>query len=307
MVTGAVDPDPWKPWREDLVGAGLLVPSGLDGIWGRSGVFESVVRGLEDTVARLGADQGAAVVRFSPVVPRAVFERTGYLRSFPDLTGSIHTFVGGDRDHAEVLRLLDAGEDWTVHLAPAGTVLCSAACHPLYPTIRGPLPAGGHRWDVYGHVYRHEPSLDPARMQSFRQYEFVYVGEPDGARRHRDLWLERGLGLMDDLGLDAGGEVANDPFFGRAGRLLAANQKAGELKYEILAATGPADKLTAVASANCHEDHFGAEFGILTAEGAAAHSACVGFGVERITLALLWAYGLEPDRWPTRVRAVLWP
>jgi len=239
------------------------------------------------------------------VVSRSTLERSGYLRSFPTLTGSVHTFTGDDRDHARLLQDLAAGEDWTPSLVPAGTVLCSAACHPLYPTITGPLPTGGARWDVYGTVFRHEPSPDPARMQSFRQYEFVYVGEPEGATRHRDLWVERATTLTARLGLDAHAEVASDPFFGRAGRMLAANQQEAGLKVEVLAPTGPGPGLTAIASANCHEDHFGEAFGLRTADGAVAHSACVGFGVERIALALLWAHGLETDAWPPAVRSGL--
>jgi hypothetical protein len=88
--------------------------------------------------------------------------------------------------------------------------------------------------------------------------------------------------------------------------MLAANQRQEQLKYEILAPTSPAPKLTAVASANCHEDHFGSVFSIFTRDGAPAHSACVGFGVERISLALVWAHGTDPDRWPEAVKRRLW-
>jgi seryl-tRNA synthetase len=100
--------------------------------------------------------------------------------------------------------------------------------------------------------------------------------------------------------------VANDPFFGRAGRMLAANQRETTLKYEIVAPV-TSEKLTAISSANCHQDHFGAPFGIITPDGATAHSACFGFGLERITLALLAEHGLDPANWPDFVRTQLWP
>ena len=292
--------------RDRLVAAGLLVPMGSDGLYGRSGEFERIVAGLETMIVAAGHDQDAPIVRFPPVITRPVFEKSDYLKSFPTLTGSVHTFTGDDRAHRHLLALLEAGEDWTQALVPADTVLCAAACHPLYPTIRGPLPAGGRRWNVYGQVFRHEPSVDPARMQAFRQYEYVYVGEPEGARAHRDTWLARALDLLGGLGLDLSSEVANDPFFGRVGRMLAANQREEELKYEVVAATSGASKGTAITSANCHEDHFGAAFSIVTADGQPAHSACVGFGVERITLALLWAHGCDTGRWPESVTAKLW-
>jgi seryl-tRNA synthetase len=301
------DETAWASWQDDLVEAGLLVRTGLDGLYGRSGTFEGVVRGLESAIETLGADQLAPIVRFPPVMPRSVFERTDYLRSFPDMTGSVHTFTGNDSGHAALLGDLEAGRDWTRALVPAETMLCSAVCHPLYPTIDSPVPEGGARWNVYGYVFRHEPSIDPARMQCFRQYEYVYVGEPEGARAHRDRWRDRGLELLGGLGLDVHAEVANDPFFGRLGRMLAANQQEEELKFELIAPTSPAERQTAITSANCHQDHFGASFDLRTADGGIAHSACVGFGVERITLALLWAHGLDPSAWPTKVREQLWP
>lgn len=78
----------------------------------------------------------------------------------------------------------------TAGLVPAATALCSAACHPFYPTLTGVVAPGGGRWDVYGWVLRNEPSLDPARMQAFRQHERVYVGEADEAVLHRDRSLD---------------------------------------------------------------------------------------------------------------------
>jgi seryl-tRNA synthetase len=240
-------------------------------------------------------------------MPRTAFEHTDYLRAFPTMTGSIHAFDGDDKAHARLLKALDSGEDWTPALVPAETMLCSAVCHPLFETVPSPLPEGGARWNVYGFAFRHEPSIDPARMQCFRQYEYVYVGEPEGAQAHRDLWLARALELLGGLGLDVESEVANDPFFGRLGRMMAMSQHDEQLKFEVVAPTSGGSPRTAITSANCHRDHFGEGFGLRTADGEVAHSACVGFGVERITLALLWAHGLDPSRWPASVRSRLWP
>ncbi|MDQ2728534.1 MAG: hypothetical protein M3Y91_11875 [Actinomycetota bacterium] len=128
-----------------------------------------------------------------------------------------------------------------------------------------------------------------------------------GARAHRDRCLSQALEIVTGLGVGASSSVANDPFFGRVGRILATSQRDEKLKYEVPAATSPAAELTAVASANCHEDHFGRAFGLRTSDGQPAHTACVGYGVERITLALIWARGPSLADWPASVRAVLWP
>ena len=50
---------------------------------------------------------------------------------------------------------------------------------------------------------------------------------------------------------------------------------------------------TALASFNHHRDHFGSTYGIELADGGTAHTACLGFGHERIVLALLRTHGLD--------------
>ena len=51
---------------------------------------------------------------------------------------------------------------------------------------------------------------------------------------------------------------------------------------------------------------FGSTFGIQTADGQTAHTACLGFGLERVTMALFKAHGFDPKRWPQAVRQRLW-
>ena len=58
-------------------------------------------------------------------------------------------------------------------------------------------------------------------------------------------------------------------------------------------------------SFNYHEDHFGSKFDIKTSAGEVAHTACLGFGFERITLALFKTHGLRVANWPEPVRKVL--
>ena len=279
----------------------------MPGLYGTSAAFEAVASAVSSLVAKRGADQHAESWRFPAVFPRPALERTGYLKSFPELIGSIQVFAGGERDHREMIGRLESGTDWTSSLVPAGVAMCSSACHPLYPIVAKHLPPGGRRYDVLGLVFRNEPSMDPARMQTFRQHEFVYVGEPETAVRHRDEWLDHASDLFSGLGLRVSRVVANDPFFGRAGRLLTSSQRSDALKYELLAAVGDDDAHTAIASSNLHRDHFGMAFDIHAYNGDVAHSACIGFGLERITLALIREHGFSVTDWPSAVRDKLWP
>ena len=293
--------------RDELVAAGILVPTASEGVYGRSSVYEDIVAALEGLVGGIAASDGTASYRFPPVMPRRVLEESGYVSSFPDMIGSVSIFRGDNADHKRLMEAVQEGEEWTSFLEPSDVSLCPAVCHPLYPTLRGSLPEGGRRYDVSGWCFRHEPSLDPARMQSFRQHDLVYVGDADRARDNRDRWLQLGAEIFESLGLAVEIVVANDPFFGRVGRMLAENQRSETLKYEIVTPINSAEHPTAIASANCHLDHFGEPFGIVTAGGEVAHSCCFGFGLDRITLALLRAHGLDPAAWPTAARHRLWP
>ncbi len=292
-------------FRDRLFAAGLLVPTGHDGIYLRSHTFERVIRGIDSMVSQAGRDLEPTTFHLPMLVSRSLLEQSDYLRSFPDLIGAVSTFQGGDAEHSAMLNDLDGGKDWTTHLDVGDLALCSAGCHPLYPTLDPLIPLSGSYYEVFGQCFRHEPSIDPARMQTFRQHEFVYVGDEAGARKHRDTWVERGLELHHSLGLDVEAVVANDPFFGRAGRLLASDQRNEALKIEIVAPVASSEHRTAITSANCHLDHFGRAFGLRQEGEVTAHSACVGFGVERVALALFAAHGLDIGSWPRSVTASL--
>ena len=302
--TGAAPYATPEDLRAALVGAGIVFLTAVDGVYHRSWAWERVLRGVEEHVMRQRVATHAPQRWFPPIMPREEFLRTDYVRSFPDLVGSIDVFTGGDREHRALLEELEGGGDWTGHLDPAEVVLPSSVCHPLYGNLPHAIPAEGLDEECSGWSFRHEPSLDPARMQIFRIYEFVRIGTPEQAVEHRDQWLERGLAALTELGLPVRSEAANDPFFGRVGKMLAVNQLDSQLKYEMcldLTAANP----TAIGSSNYHEDHFGHAFDLQLADGTPAHSACIGFGLDRITLALFATHGTEVDTWPGEVRSAL--
>ena len=156
-------------------------------------------------------------------------------------------------------------------------------------------------------VFRNEPSGDPARMRSFHMREFVRIGDPADVATFRDAWLERTLGLFGRLGLDrgvrdrlgpvlrprrpdAGGEPARAGAEVRARRAWSAARSRRR---------SPRSTTTRTISPQVYE--IGLE------GGGIAHTGCVAFGIERVTLALFRAHGLDPQAWPPEVRAELWP
>jgi seryl-tRNA synthetase len=292
----------------ELLEGGLLIAGGVSGVYGRSGDFEDIRLGVAEMVTRAAADEGPERLHFPPLLPRRDLETVGYLKSFPHLAGSIFAFAGDEEQASEQYEHACNHEDWSGFQTQTDLVLTPAACYPVYPAIaaRGRLPRGGVTIDAGGaYVFRHEPSGDPARMQIFHQREIVRIGEPETVAAWRERWRERALLLLGGLGLDVELEVASDPFFGRSGRMLAVSQREQELKFEVqtqIAGPGP----TAVASFNYHQDHFASAYGIELSDGSGAHTACLGFGLERITLALLRRHGLDPRSWPAAVSEELW-
>lgn len=290
-----------------LIANGVLVPSGVDGIYARSGRFEAVVDALDALVVRTGAADNPEVFRFPPAMVTEQLVKSGYLKSFPQLLGTVHCFCGTDADHRRLLRCVEEGQPWTDQQRPTDLLMTPAACYPVYPMVarRGPLPPEGGLYDIHSWCFRHEPSLDPARMQCFRLHEFVRIGSTEQVLEFRQVWFDRAQAVVNALSLPYTIDIANDPFFGRAGRLVADNQREQKLKYELLVPVANDEKPTACMSFNYHLDHFGEPWNIRTASGAIANSGCVGFGLERITLALFRHHGMDPADWPHKVRSAL--
>jgi seryl-tRNA synthetase len=246
---------------------------------------------------------------FPPLLSRHQLETNGYLGSFPHLAGSIFSFEGSEARAREQEAIAARHEDWSAFQSMTDLVILPAACYPVYPEVakRGALPRPGLIVDTgSAWVFRNEASGDPARMRIFHMREFVRIGDPVDVAAFRNRWLERTIALFGRLGLETTSELASDPFFGRVGKMLAVNQVEQELKFEVLAPIGGPEP-TAIASFNDHQDHFTSVYGLALEDGGPISTGCVAFGIERVTLALFRAHGMDVERWPAAVVAELWP
>ncbi|MCW3039341.1 MAG: amino acid--[acyl-carrier-protein] ligase [Solirubrobacterales bacterium] len=295
-------------FRRELLDRGHLIETGVDGVYGLGPDFEDVRRRFDALVTRVAAPDDAVRMHFPPVLPLRTLEATGYVGSFPHLCSVVHAFEGDAVEARTMAELAEKHADWGDHLVQSDLALVPACCYPVYPAIaaRGRLSVGGVVVDAgAAYAFRNEPSEDPARLRAFHQREIVRIGEPAAVEAWRDRWRDRSVALLRGLGLDATCDTAGDAFFGRAGRMLAATQRRDGLKFEVLAPIA-GDAPTALASFNYHRDHFGALFGLELAGGGPAHTACLGFGEERVVMALLAAHGSAVSDWPSEVRAQLW-
>jgi seryl-tRNA synthetase len=284
----------------------VLRPLGAGGVYARTGLFEGVIDGLGALISR-HRESATEIYRFPPVMSRAQVERSGYLKSFPHLLGCVSCLHGSEGEIRALVDSADGRNSWTSGLATTELVLAPAACYPIYPIAasRGRTPASGLWFDVTCDCFRHEASYEIGRFQSFRMREYVRVGSPDQVIEFRERWLSKAKELADLLALPYRIDTASDPFFGRAGKLMAVNQIEQELKFELLVPVHSAENPTACMSFNYHRDHFGTTWGLTLANGDVAHTGCVAFGMDRLALSVFSTHGIDIEGWPDQVKKAL--
>ncbi len=288
------------------LGAALFRPMGVDGIYACTARYVELQRALEEYLSRL-RDSPVEVLRFPPVMSREQLEKSGYLKSFPHLLGCVCALHGSEAEIRSVVERHETGGDWTNSLSPSDLVLSPAACYPLYPLLaaRGRVPEGGLQFDIEADCFRREPSPHLDRLQSFRMREFVCVGSPRDIIDFRERWIGRARAIAAELGLPHTIDVANDPFFGRIGQVMAVSQRQQALKFELSVAFHATAAPTACMSFNYHREHFGSVWDIRLENGEIAHTGCVAFGIDRLTIALFAVHGLDFAQWPKSARRAL--
>lgn len=283
--------------------AGLPIGTGVPGVYLFPAGFERIVDLLRGGVAALAADEPFQRLVIPPVISRATIERAGYVKTFPQLLGTVHGYGGSATGWARLSPLIEQGGDWHAEQRIGDLVLLPAACYPVYEALAGSTLEAPAKVTVQATCFRQEATSEPGRLRSFRMVELVTSGGEEHCLKWRSLWLERSTTWLAELGLDAAVEVADDPFFGPGRKIYQAAQRMQELKLELRVRV--AEGVTqAVASANYHKDHFGEVFDI-TAEGAPAHTACMAFGMERLAMALITAHGADSGTWPASVLTAL--
>jgi seryl-tRNA synthetase len=293
--------DPLAP----LAGS-LFQPLGVEGVYARTALYEGVMVRLAEFVSR-ERDARTEILRFPPVMSRRQLEKSGYLKSFPNLLGCVCALHGTEAAIRSAADRYESGGDWTTSLGASDLVLSPAACYPLYPLVatRGRIPADGLIFDVAADCFRREPSRSLDRLQSFRMREFVRFGRPEQINAFRESWMSRAQVLAQELALPYSIEVANDPFFGRVGQIMAVSQIQQTLKFELLIPYHATAKPTACMSFNYHREHFGQVWGLKDSRDELAHTGCVAFGMDRLVVALFANHGLDVRRWPASTRRTL--
>src|ERR1700686_2295012 len=101
---------PADPLRS--IAEGLFRSMGVDGVYARSALYAHVVERLETYITRQRAPQ-AEIMRFPPVMSRKQLEKSGYLKSFPNLLGCVCALHGSEASIRSAIDRHENGGDWT--------------------------------------------------------------------------------------------------------------------------------------------------------------------------------------------------
>jgi seryl-tRNA synthetase len=236
-----------------------------------------------------------------------VLLRSGYLSSFPHSVSFVSHLVE-DFDSIEAFRAANTDSD-SLHvpdasaMSSADAVLRPAVCLPVYRALEGTsLPADGLAITTAGRCFRYESGNMQGiqRLWDFSMRELVFVGAAHDIERQRTRIVDALISLMEEWDLGFRLVSASDPFFATVRGTKALWQRTRDLKYEMLVDIGTGN--VAVGSINFAGTLFGDAFHIQTYDGEIATTACVGFGLERLVLALFSQHGFEPARWPHAMR-----
>ncbi|MFT3776061.1 MAG: hypothetical protein QM820_62755 [Minicystis sp.] len=181
-----------------------------------------------------------------------------------------------------------------------------AVCLPVYRALEGTsLPAEGLAVTTSGKAFRYESGNMEGiqRLWDFSMREIVFAGSARFVEAQRARVIEMVTALMRDWDLAFRLVSASDPFFATVRGTKALWQRTRSLKHEMLVDVGAG--AVAAGSINVAGTLFGDAFHIATHDGEIATTACVGFGLERLVLALFSQHGFAPARWPEGLREVV--
>ena len=226
---------------------------------------------VDARIRSLALGLGAEELRPPCLIAAETLRRAEYAAAFPQLLMGACAAVDPDRDPDE---LFERG-----NLESPEFFLSPAACYHAYAHLDGASLAMPRTITMKARCFRNEERAIVAgrRQIEFEMREIVFVGEEE--------WIDAQLGsvrplveqLADGWGLDFGWEAATDPFFMPRAGGKAHMQRLLGAKQELCLPDG-----LAIASINRHGTFFGERFAITDASGAAAHTACVAFGLDRI-------------------------
>jgi hypothetical protein len=140
-----------------------------------------------------------------------------------------------------------------------------------------------------------------SRLRAFTMREVVFIGRPKFVIDARARAEELILAWARDWELGCTFETANDMFFTKDYSIKASFQRQQQAKKELRLQVPIDHQSISVFSSNFHATSFGKAFNI-TLGGRPVTTGCIAWGYERWVYAIFSQFGLDWERWPTRLK-----
>ena len=283
-------------------------PSGPPGLFILRPPYSDLMRFLDwITLWRFARAFGARDELYPNVIPIEQLALTQHLRAFPEHLHFIshlsedlqvlETFAGRARTSPGAVQPLP-GE-----LAPVALMHNPSTCYHCYAARRGTELPGNEAVTAVTRCHRYESAnhSDPGRLMEFTLREIIFLGSADYVRETRETSMRMIQDWATAWSLYGDLLPANDPFFTDDYEAKAVHQHRLAMKYEYRAVLPGTGKTLAVLSSNLHAVTFGKAFEIRVG-GMRANTGCLGFGLERLAIAIVMQHGLDVTRWPEGLR-----
>ncbi|HLT77468.1 MAG TPA: hypothetical protein VKZ87_08790 [Ferrovibrio sp.] len=283
-------------------------PSGPPGLFILRTPYSDLMRFFDwITLWRFARAFGARDELYPNVIPIEQLALTQHLRAFPE---HLH-FVSHLSEDLRVLESFAARARATTgpvqpeagELAPVALMHNPSTCYHCYAARRGAQLPDNEAVTAVTRCHRYESAnhSDPGRLMEFTLREIIFIGSADYVRETRETCMK----MIEDWATawSLYGELlpANDPFFTDDYEAKAVHQHRLAMKYEYRAVLPGTGRTLAVLSSNLHAATFGKAFDIRVG-GMRANTGCLGFGLERLAIAVVMQHGLDPARWPEGLR-----
>ena len=296
----------------DLAGAGALDELREAGIVHRvhPGLYvfrepvSTLIRFLDAAIlARFARPFGAREEAYPNCIPLPALGRADHLASFPE---HLHFLTHLTQDLAVLDGFAERARTEGAAVAPAlgeasgfELVHNPSTCYHCYAArtdtevpdnMAVTALAKCHRFEAANH-------RETGRLLEFSLREVIFLGDGGYIRETRARTLDLVKELARDWRLYGVLEASNDPFFTTDYEVKAAHQRRMAMKVEYRATLPGIAKGLAVMSSNLHGPSFGKAFN-MTRSGRPIQTGCLGFGHERLALALIAQHGAERTAWP---------
>lgn len=240
---------------------------------------------LENRFLHWAAECRAEVMAFPPLMRVADLDKLDYFRNFPHLV-TIASRIRSDCLGADYASGASVNSIPSSHMDPSGYVLPSAACYSIYIDLRDSVIDGPKYVTTVANCFRNEDEYKGLqRLWGFTMREIVCIADSETVKSHLDSFKRRISAFAEEICLPLEKRMATDPFYQQQSS-RALMQSLFPVKEEFVYGDS-----VAIASVNYHRNFFGERCNIRLADGTAAHSGCVAFGIERWLHALFDRFG----------------